>query len=71
MRRREFIVALAGAAAGPTAARAQVSTKRPLVAVLSGFARKANDLQQSWRFDWEPPKAVLRDVWTIDWILGC
>jgi hypothetical protein len=31
----------------------------------------ANNLQQSWRFDWEPPKAVLRDVWTIDWILGC
>jgi hypothetical protein len=32
---------------------------------------QANNLQQSWRFDWEPPKAVLRDVWTIDWILGC
>jgi len=31
----------------------------------------ANNLQQSWRFDWEPPKAVLRDIWTIDWILGC
>jgi hypothetical protein len=31
----------------------------------------ANNLQQSWRFDREPPKAVLRDVWTIDWILGC
>src|ERR1700758_1423066 len=30
----------------------------------------ANNLQQSWRFDWEPPKAVLRDVRTIDWILG-
>jgi hypothetical protein len=29
----------------------------------------ANDLLQSWRFDWEPPKAVLRDVRTIDWIL--
>jgi len=35
------------------------------------FASKANNLQQSWRFDWEPPKAVLRDIWTIDWILGC
>jgi hypothetical protein len=32
---------------------------------------RANNLQQSWRFDWEPPKAVLRDVWTIDWILDC
>jgi hypothetical protein len=32
---------------------------------------EANNLQQSWRFDWEPPKAVLRDVWTIDWILDC
>jgi hypothetical protein len=31
---------------------------------------EANNLQQSWRFDWEPPKAVLRDVRTIDWILG-
>jgi hypothetical protein len=31
---------------------------------------EANNLQQSWRFDREPPKAVLRDVWTIDWILG-
>ena len=31
---------------------------------------RANNLQQSWRFDREPPKAVLRDVWTIDWILG-
>ena len=31
----------------------------------------ANNLQQSWRFDWEPPKAVLRDVWTIVGILGC
>ena len=30
---------------------------------------EANNLQQSWRFDWEPPKAVLRDVRTIDWIL--
>ncbi len=39
----------------------------------AGIARgvEANNLQQSWRFDWEPPKAVLRDVWTIDWILGC
>jgi hypothetical protein len=34
-------------------------------------AISANNLQQSWRFDWEPPKAVLRDVWTIDWILDC
>src|SRR6478672_10621597 len=33
--------------------------------------RQANNLQQSWRFDWEPPKAVLRDVWTIIWIVGC
>jgi hypothetical protein len=38
---------------------------------LIGCDVAANNLQQSWRFDWEPPKAVLRDVWTIDWILGC
>jgi uncharacterized protein len=31
---------------------------------------EANNLQQSWRFGWEPPKAVLRDFVTIDWILG-
>ena len=31
---------------------------------------EANNLQQSWRFDWEPPKAVLRDVRMIDWIFG-
>lgn len=30
----------------------------------------ANNLQQSWRFDGEPPKAVLRDFRTIDWIWG-
>jgi hypothetical protein len=40
-----------------------------LVRLLSSCAQ-ANNLQQSWRFDWEPPKAVLRDVRTIDWILG-
>jgi hypothetical protein len=33
-------------------------------------ARPANNLQQSWRFDWEPLKAVLRDFGTSDWILG-
>jgi putative ABC transport system substrate-binding protein len=42
MRRREFITALAGAAAWPIAARAQVSTKRPLVGVLSAIARVDN-----------------------------
>jgi hypothetical protein len=30
----------------------------------------ANNLQRSWRFDGEPPEAVLRDFGTIDWILG-
>ena len=41
------------------------------IVLLATAASAANNLQQSWRFDWEPPKAVLRDVWTIDWILGC
>ncbi|WP_082656389.1 hypothetical protein [Bradyrhizobium valentinum] len=36
----------------------------------AGGASGANNLQQSWRFDGEPPKAVLRDIRTIDWILG-
>ena len=31
---------------------------------------EANNLQHSWRFDWEPPKAVLRDVGIIVWTLG-
>jgi hypothetical protein len=34
------------------------------------FVSGANNHQQSWMFDWEPPKAVLRDIRTIDWILG-
>jgi hypothetical protein len=50
-------------------------TLDPVYIVIPAFHKSwpdgANNLQQSWRFDWEPPKAVLRDVWTIDWILGC
>jgi len=53
--------------AGPANDRKTTKTK-PRIAPA---ATQANNLQQSWRFDWEPPKAVLRDVWTIVWILGC
>ena len=43
MRRRDFIALLGGAASLPFAARAQVSTKRPLVAFLSvGMGREGN-----------------------------
>src|SRR5882724_3654125 len=43
MRRREFISLLGGAASLPLAARAQrVSTRRPLVAVLSAVTRERN-----------------------------
>jgi len=43
MRRRDLIALLGGAASLPLAARAQVSTKRPLVAFLSvGIAREGN-----------------------------
>jgi hypothetical protein len=52
-------------------ARVQKMTHSKLMATLAFTAALgANNLQQSWRFDREPPKAVLRDVWTIDWILG-
>jgi putative ABC transport system substrate-binding protein len=42
MRRRDFIALLGGAASLPLAARAQVSTKRPLVAILTAIAREGN-----------------------------
>jgi putative ABC transport system substrate-binding protein len=43
VKRREFISLLGGAAAWPLAARAQqVSTRRPLVAVLSAVTRERN-----------------------------
>jgi crotonobetainyl-CoA:carnitine CoA-transferase CaiB-like acyl-CoA transferase len=48
-----------------------VENFRPAAMGQLGFGcEAANNLQQSWRFDWEPPKAVLRDVRTIDWIWG-
>jgi hypothetical protein len=31
---------------------------------MAGDVKGANNLQQSWRFDGEPPKAVLRDIST-------
>ena len=37
----------------------------------NALVSKANNLQQSGRFDWEPPKAVLRDVWTVVGFWGC
>jgi len=67
----------------PWIGRSYVSTltpnrldQREIAALIDGVARNkplpegANNLQQSWRFGWEPPKAVLRDFVTIDWILG-
>ena len=42
MRRRKFITLLSGVAAWPIAARAEVSTKRPLIAVLSAITNEAN-----------------------------
>jgi len=40
MRRRHFIHFLGGAVAWPMAVHAQVSTRRPLLAVLSGVTRE-------------------------------
>src|SRR6266851_8481567 len=42
MKRRAFIATLGGAAAWPLAARAQVSAKRPVIAVMSLVARERN-----------------------------
>ena len=42
MRRREFITLLGGAAVWPLLVRAEVSTKRPLIAILSAIARVDN-----------------------------
>src|SRR5260370_38110544 len=43
MRRRDFIARAAGAAAGwPLGARAQVSTKRPLIGVMEAVTRQGN-----------------------------
>ena len=42
MRRREFISLLGGAAAWPLGASAEVSTKRPLIAVLSAITKENN-----------------------------
>ena len=76
--RRKLLAGLGAAAIGGVTASAvgraapapaQESERGAVVPSILAF--EANNLQQSWRFDWEPPKAVLRDVWTIDWILGC
>jgi putative ABC transport system substrate-binding protein len=42
MRRRTFIAGLGGAAAWPVIARGEVSTKRPLVAVLTAITKESN-----------------------------
>jgi hypothetical protein len=34
-----------------------------------GRTPKINNPQQSWGFEWEPPKAVMKDSGTRDWTL--
>jgi radical SAM superfamily enzyme YgiQ (UPF0313 family) len=47
--------------------RRTAATRGPLVSMVKPItSSKAG----GWRFDWEPPKAVLRDVRTVDWIFG-
>jgi hypothetical protein len=39
-----------------------------LAAAATGLER-INNPQQSWGFEWEPPKAVMKDSETRDWTL--
>ena len=62
------------------AARGSFEALRLAAAVVAQFGQRkhlgllsaegANNLQQSGRFDGEPPKAVLGDFGPIDWIPG-
>src|SRR5438105_3364185 len=72
----EGMVIMQGSEGNRTAAKYQADRALFLLLLTAPYRLRAcqsstaNNLQQSWRFDWEPPKAVLKDVRTIDWILG-
>ena len=66
-----FAIQFDRSVAGTTSLGRAALIKGPhFVLDLRAGAPLANNLQQSWRFDWEPPKAVLRDAGMINWIWG-
>jgi hypothetical protein len=64
-----FSTGLHKAASAPEAAQALVEfLTAPAAVHIEGRRRvEINNPQQSWGFEWEPPKSVMKDSGTRDW----